>query len=200
MSALKSVSNFFVEALTPSWMKKRMAQARVLTEDQRWALVAAAQLTALNQDSHETLDPDPAKDSADWGMALGSWWEVFDRAGLLEQLAALKQSGHRVELRDVLGHDVLAWDYARLINVARWGYGARYLQEDEAWSHILEAAGQLRSRYSSWTDLAHDYVLGHDAWAGGPDASLEQATAKLLDPDNKKSPWNQVGWASFSRS
>jgi Protein of unknown function (DUF1266) len=197
MSVLKSVTGFFVEALTPNWAKKRLAASKTLTMNQRWALAVAAQLTAVNGDSHDTLNPDPVKDSADWGVALNQWWDVSDHEEATEQLQSLKNGGHRVQFRQVLDHDVLAWDLVRLINVARWGYAARYLQEDEAWSYILDAAAQLHGAYGSWEELAQDYVLGHDVWAGEPDEQFNRVTAELLDTDNPGSPWNRVAWNDF---
>ena len=197
MSIFKSVGEFFVEALTPDWAKKRLAASKPLTDNQRWALAAAAQLTAINGDSHDTLNPNPVKDSSDWGVALAHWWEVNDHEEAVEQLQSLKQSGHRVEFREVLDHDVLAWDLVRLINVARWAYASRYLKEDEAWSYILDAATELHRTYGSWEQLANDYVLGHDVWAGETDARFNKVTAELLDTDNPLSPWNRVAWDAY---
>lgn len=196
MSIFKSVSEFFVEALTPDWAKRRLA-AKPLTENQRWALAAAAQLTAVNRDSHDTLNPNPVKDSADWQIALSHWWEVNDHDETIEQLQSLKESGHRVDFRAVLDHDVVAWDFVRLINVARWGYAAKYISAEEAWSYILDAATQLHATYSSWEELAQDYVLGHDVWAGEPDEQFSHVTAELLDLSNPKSPWNRVAWETY---
>lgn len=197
MSIFKSVGEFFVEALTPNWAKKRLAASKPLTDNQRWALAAAAQLTAINGDSHDTLNPDPVKDSSDWGVALAHWWDVDDHGEAVEQLQSLKESGHRVGFRAQLDHDVLAWDLVRLINVARWGYAARYLREDEAWSYILDAAAELHRTYGSWEELARDYVLGHDVWAGEPDEQFNKVTAELLDTDNPLSPWNRVAWGEY---
>ncbi|WP_407569917.1 DUF1266 domain-containing protein [Deinococcus altitudinis] len=197
MSIFKSISDFLVEALTPDMVKKQAAKRKPITEGQRWALAAAAQLTALNRDSNDTLNPDPVKDSATWQSALITWWGVSDHAELLDILNFLKEGGHRAKFRPVLGHDVLAWDLVRLINVARWGYGGRYLSEEEAWAQIMPAASELHARYSSWDALAADYVLGHDAWAEGADPDLNRETRKLLDPADTKSPWNQVAWSSF---
>lgn len=197
MSILKSVGEFFVEALTPNWAKKRFAASKSLTDNQRWALAASAQLTAINGDSHDTLNPNPVQDSSDWGMALERWWGVSSHDETIEQLQDLKRSGHREGFRAQVGHEVLAWDLVRLINVARWGYAARYLQEDEAWSYILDAAAELHKAYGSWEELASDYVLGHDVWAGEPDARFNQVTADLLDPNRPGSPWNRVAWESY---
>lgn len=194
MNAGKAVADFFVEALMPDWLKLRLARAKPLDPAGRWALAASAQLTDLNRHRHDTLNPDPRVDSAQWAMNLSSWWGTEDHDETVAMLEWLAAEGHRVKFRAAAGHDVLAWDLARLINVARWGYAARHLSEAEAWAHILPAAAALRERYRSWDELAGDYVLGHDLWAEGPDEDLTAVTARLLDPANGKSPWNGVAW------
>lgn len=197
MHVFKAISDFFIEALTPDWMKRRLARAKPLTNNQRWALAASAQLTELNRHNHDTLNPAPAKDSSQWGLDLDAWWDASNHDETVGRLDWLQTSGHRLEYRAVLGHEVLAWDLVRLINVARWGFGARYLHEDEAWTYVLAAAGQLRASYTSWEKLAADYNLGHDYWAGGPDARFEEVTKRLLDSGNTRSPWHRVAWTSF---
>jgi Protein of unknown function (DUF1266) len=197
MTIFRTIADFFIEALTPDWLKRRLASATPLSDNQRWTLAATAQLTELNQHSHDTLNPAPTKDSSQWAVDLNAWWEASDKAETIETLDWLQAPGNREEYWQVLGHEVLAWDLVRLINVARWGYGARHLHEDEAWSYMLAAAARLRSHYPSWEALADDYNLGHDHWAGQADPRFQEVTRRLLDPRNTRSPWNRVPWTAF---
>jgi hypothetical protein len=90
---------------------------------------------------------------------------------------------------------ILAWDLCRLVAVARFGAAAGYLSEEAAWKWILDAAGQLRSAFTSWRALGENYAIGRGFWGSSDGAELYQrAMEVLLDPANATSPWNQVPW------
>src|SRR6202000_2382930 len=76
---------------------------------------------------------------------LANSWGVRDAESLRKTLTWLRQEGHRVGHRaspdDGLGpQGLLAWDLARLVAVAGWGYVADYISEEEAWAAIGPAA------------------------------------------------------------
>jgi hypothetical protein len=95
--------------------------------------------------------------------------------------------------------NLVAWDFARLINVARFGFSAGYLPEAEAWEIILIAARELAVEYASWEELSDNYLLGFSYWQDGaePDQFLAEAATWLkTDP---ASPWRTLAWESGSR-
>ena len=93
---------------------------------------------------------------------------------------------------------ILAWDLCRLVSVARFGAAAGYFPEAEAWSWILEAARRLRAAFASWCELGDNYMTGRGFWAqqGGAEAiaRFKRIHARLIDPTNASSPWNQITW------
>jgi hypothetical protein len=62
------------------------------------------------------------------------------------------------------GASLRAWDFSRLVYLARDGYALGFLSEEEAWSWLREAADALRDDYSSWLDFGQAYILGRRFW------------------------------------
>jgi len=97
---------------------------------------------------------------------------------------------------------ILAWDYCRYICLCRWGYQAGYLSESEAWQLMMPIAKRLQELYTSWEQMANEYLIGRDFWWHGK--SLREAPNLLLikqrllrDPD---SPWMQLPWKTAIES
>lgn len=117
--------------------------------------------------------------------------------------ATIDPEANTATLRFIVDHhgrfkngDLVAWDFARLINVARFGFSAGYLPEVDAWQIITRAARRLASEYDSWQELSDNYVLGLRYWQDGaqPDPFfLEAATWLASDP---ASPWRTVPWSA----
>jgi hypothetical protein len=104
------------------------------------------------------------------------------------RLAFVGQYGAQVGPRGLL-----AWDLARLLSIAGWGFLAGYCNEVEAWGVMLPAADRLRNAYASWDEYGQHYKLG--AMFAMPDAAaqIDQVLAQLrAAPD---SPWKSVPWA-----
>jgi hypothetical protein len=131
--------------------------------------------------------------------------EALERAAEMKEMLAHTTEGSEVELGEMgvflannrhiierVGLD--AWDYSRLINVARWGFTAGYLPEADTWTWGLDAARKLQSRYHSWRELGDSIVIGLRYWSVGklpmPDFSACHEEM-ISDP---KSPWNQIPW------
>lgn len=90
---------------------------------------------------------------------------------------------------------ILAWDLCRLVAVARFGAGASYLSNNEAWTWILGAAARLQETFSSWSELGANYAMGREFWGGEEGLEMYgKAQAWLLDSGNPDSPWNTVPW------
>jgi hypothetical protein len=89
---------------------------------------------------------------------------------------------------------LVAWDFSRLVNVARWGFTAGYIDENIAWQWILEASRALQESYSTWTEIGEDFLLGFSFWAGGkpPEDQLIEANKRLCGAND--SPWRSTPW------
>jgi uncharacterized protein DUF1266 len=92
---------------------------------------------------------------------------------------------------------LLAYDWGRAVNLARWGYKLRYLKEQQAREYVLRAGKQAFGRYTSWADLSAGYALGRvlrfdndefDTWYA---TVLEPHQVLFTDP---ASPWLAIGW------
>lgn len=55
---------------------------------------------------------------------------------------------------------VLAYDFGRAVNMARWGYGARFCDVRTAEAVVLRAGELCRQHYSSWAEFSAGYALG----------------------------------------
>ena len=75
-----------------------------------------------------------------------------------------------------------AWDYDRLVNVARFSYSAGYITEQEMWDYINKAVTQAKNDYNSWEEYFAGVMLGRTLAYGKPFAdSKAQADALLKD-------------------
>ena len=112
-----------------------------------------------------------------------------------------QEGGHQLLIAEVyctkLGaRGLIGWDYSRYIALCRWGYASGYLDEDEAWSHIIRAARLLQATFVSWKELGENYLVGREFWS--PAAQwhnghlYREAVQRLLA--NPSSPWNRYPW------
>lgn len=92
---------------------------------------------------------------------------------------------------------LLAYDWGRAVNMARWGYKLRMIGEEQTRDYVLRAGKQAFGRYSSWADLSAGYSLGRvlrfdndefDVWYA---TVLEPHQVLLTDP---ASPWLTLSW------
>ncbi len=93
---------------------------------------------------------------------------------------------------------LVGWDLGRLVQVARWGFTAGYLVEEEAWHWIMQAARTLQCSFDSWAALGHDFMLGFEFWRRGtgvpPGLDLKPFYQWLRrDP---QSPWRRLRWTT----
>jgi len=112
-----------------------------------------------------------------------------------------EEEGHRVAMIEENKYNVrylsfLAWDYLRLIDLCRQGRQAEWLDEKDAWTHILSAAQVLQARYESWEDMGRHFLYAREFWSivemKKDGAMYQTAFNQLLEkPD---SPWNILDW------
>jgi hypothetical protein len=102
---------------------------------------------------------------------------------------------HKYE-KEVGKKGLLGWDYCRFIALCRWGVLCNYLSEDEAWRKIMPVARKLQSKFSSWSDLGKNYLIGREFWSGEETAQngviYQKNYEKLLS--DKSSPWVTIPW------
>lgn len=87
-----------------------------------------------------------------------------------------------------------AWDYGRVVFVARLCFDARFLTEQEAWSFIERANEMAAQHFDGWRSFAHSYVIGRAMWSGDEfinDGIAIIAEGLLAAPE---SPFNQLAW------
>jgi hypothetical protein len=114
---------------------------------------------------------------------------VIDDANLLAKIRFTRQHRERVGVRSLL-----AWDMARLISVAGWGYLTHNISEGQAWSFVWPAAQAAQRAYASWQEFGEHYLLGREFWTGERDDGFDRCLTTLLtDPT---SPWRVLPWGT----
>jgi len=91
---------------------------------------------------------------------------------------------------------LIGWDYARYINVCRWGVSAGYITPEEAWPLVMNAARILQRSFGSWQEFGEDYMVGRKfippTTIGTPYESPQAAYNWLLN--DPSSPWQKIPW------
>ncbi|MBI5261093.1 MAG: DUF1266 domain-containing protein [Bradyrhizobium sp.] len=135
---------------------------------------------------------------------LKDWWDINGdtpakrRNQAIDVLGWLATEGHRsspeyAEPGDrEAPKDLLAWDIARLVMVARHAFLATYITEEEGWAYVRDAAKMAQASFGSWQDYADRYNRGRSRWSGGPDETFDDAVEFLLK--EPKSPWRTLDW------
>ena len=75
---------------------------------------------------------------------------------------------------------ISAWDYDRLVNVARFSHSAGYITEQEMWDYINKAVTQAKSDYNSWEEYFAGVMLGRSIAYGQPFADSKTEADQLL--------------------
>ena len=93
----------------------------------------------------------------------------------------------RADLANSMG----AWDFGRVVAIARAAYDCGYIGETEAWALIGEAEARARQIYRSWKDFAASYLIGRALWAGERGADVTMAFAEIAETlkTDRASPW-----------
>ena len=95
--------------------------------------------------------------------------------------------------------DMSAWDYGRMVNVARWSCTCGYVSEAAAWEYIFHARERSAALYRSYAEFARSYLVGRLLWFGPgyedtfgePDYMMGVADKLLSDAS---SPWHKCEW------
>jgi hypothetical protein len=119
--------------------------------------------------------------------------KLVSRSSTLQATAAkvAREYYPRYQIQTLIG-----WDYARYINVCRWGVSAGYMTPEEAWPRIMNAARTLQRYFGSWEELGQNYMVGRKFVAptnvGIPAVNPQIAYTWLTN--NPASPWQKISW------
>jgi len=174
----------------PTFLLLALPCAGAWSSDQKgWALGTSGILNQMGYEPHDVLydkAPSPAAER-EARRLLASWWDIHTKADLLSTIHELtSEQGDRV---------LIVWNYSRAVNIARWGYGATLLSEDEAWGVIMPMAQRLQLTAGSWQELGLDYLNGRTRWYTREDRSrrwAEESYRNLLTEPG--SPWRKYPW------
>lgn len=129
------------------------------------------------------------------GLTPEATWEMIQQSKSPELL------NHRVQVvqkfgETVGGKGIFAFDYARIVSLAKWGYMAEYISEQEAWEVIVPTAIQIQAYVTSWKELAHQYRVGRLFLEPDPTGEMEQKFNHAQDYlfQNPQSPWLRLPW------
>ncbi|WP_206240584.1 DUF1266 domain-containing protein [Novosphingobium terrae] len=100
----------------------------------------------------------------------------------------------QADLDGIRGADLIGFDAARAVMVARSGWRLGWLSEERMWDYLLDTARDVQRRFSSWADYAQDFRLSRNMWRGknDPDHFDDVITQLLKD---KASPWLRLPWS-----
>jgi len=182
-----------------------LARRPALAARQRSCLALSSMYSLLNGRSDETLD------GHSWWLRQESWdmlsgsWSIKGRTIATKHdrtLAVLDWLGGEGDRSDpekaaaATDQDLLAWDMARLVHVARSARHARFLDESEGWTYVLAAGAQVYGAFRGWDDFGPAFLRGRLAWAAAVDAKVEGAVQRLLaEPE---STWNRRAWKDLA--
>ncbi len=111
------------------------------------------------------------------------------------------ETKHQIEMvlkyAPTLGSKSLkGWDLSRYICLCRWGYLCGYLDEEEAWKHIMPVAAKLQATFSSWKELGENYLIGREFWSYEETKRSGDAISRVYQGlvDNSYGPWQFNKW------
>ena len=179
---------------------------------QQWALSASIYPSHI-RDRRLTLRE--SSGAAANRLGLVDSWSVTNTATAIQKMRWLDEVGHRESLRRDLGSlanipasrsyfvsthrrefeqtHIVAWDYCRLIQVARSSYTAGYLHEKLAWDAVFRAARKLRSTYRSWNEMGDDYILGCQYFNQEDEENPHTRFVRWLQT-SPNSVWKRLPW------
>lgn len=99
----------------------------------------------------------------------------------------------QADLEGIRGADLIGFDAARAVMVARSGWVMGWISEEHMWHFVLDAARDVQRRFTAWADYARDFRLSRNMWRGRNDLDHFDDIIALLLAD-KASPWLRLPW------
>jgi len=172
---------------------------------------SALSIRRLLQDSWDISDRDSFLKALDW-IDQGGHRQLFSALGerssraSAEELSAVISKLNSEDANSLtMAHryyqkfgsqSITAWDYARYINLCRWGVAAGYISEDEGWPRAMHAAQILQQTFGSWKEFGENYIVGREFWSlrqtriNGQEMRARYQSL-VSDP---ASSWNRIPW------
>lgn len=141
-----------------------------------------------SREDEDDFEDETEKDHPDWEAVIG-FLENLDEIYELDEGNAWFGD---MEEDLIIGTD--AWDFGRIVFVARVCYTLGYITENQAWNYINKIVGLAKRKFNNWEDYATSYMLGRAMWSGD-DGEWETVAGFAADAlDAKKSPWKKLKW------
>lgn len=94
-------------------------------------------------------------------------------------------------MQEIMSIETLAaWDYGRTSIIARYGYAAGYISEDEAWHYLEIAAENAHPIYNGWREYVAAHILGRAVAFGNDSTDMIDTLDYLLNDYN--SPYKSI--------
>ncbi len=113
------------------------------------------------------------------------------RASIMEIIEEEYEEGYFDEKTFTDVETLAAWNYARAANVARLGFNAGFIDEDEAWQHLKTISEHAEKQYKDWHEYGIAFIFGRFlAW----DEDVETFVTGIVDElwDFDESIWGDV--------
>jgi len=110
-----------------------------------------------------------------------------DSLSLLERLELARENWRRLH-----PGGTAAWDYVRIVQVATTACQVGYLDNGQAWAHILDIENKASRAFRSWEQLGESFVIGRYLHYGVRRPVVDEAIARLRT--HSQSPWRTVPW------
>jgi hypothetical protein len=133
-----------------------------------------------------------------WGRWKGASAELVDEfcrnAGVITRYEARFRADGLLPPGGMV-NSVLGYDFGRAVNMARWGFGARFCDYRTAESIILRAGELTRRYYVAWPDFGAGYALGrvlrfdNEEYGHMYESVLGPHRMLMFDP---ASPWRHI--------
>lgn len=125
----------------------------------------------------------------------------LEEADYMEKLRNMRDALELFREKQVIDQDtqpdMLIWDYARVINLARGGFDAGYISREEALALIMACVPNIRKMYTSWKQLSISYQFARCVWNGTDGTDLDaMLTGMQVLLTHPKSPWITLPWHS----
>lgn len=123
----------------------------------------------------------------------------LEEAVVMERLRNTRDALELFRERHLIGGeiepDMLIWDYARIINLARAGFDAGYISYEQALEQIMACAPAIKRSYTSWKHLSLSYQFARCVWNGVEEDSFQafQNNMEYL-LNTPGSPWVELSW------
>jgi Protein of unknown function (DUF1266) len=181
---------------------RKVEKRRPLTEAERAQVALAGHYAVLNRMSDEDLAGfPPGRRQAIWSSLARDWdikgLPARKHALAIQTLDWLRDEGDRANPDRVAGDParetaLFAWDFSRLVHLARLCFFAGYIDEETAWTYIRAAGRNLAARFDGWPAYGRAILVGREIWAGRPSPEVAGAIDRLLaSPD---SAWQKYAW------